>query len=67
MSHGRIISRSDTHPDLHLEIGDTVVFSSKQIPGNERPIARMRNQFAVAGVKSLMVSPTAFTSVGTLA
>ena len=42
---------SDTHPDLHLEIGDTVVFSSKQIPGNERPIARMRNQFAVAGVK----------------
>lgn len=42
---------SDTHPDLHLETGDTVVFSSKQIPGNERPIARMRNQFAVAGIK----------------
>lgn len=42
---------SDTHPDLHLEAGDTVVFSSKEIPGNERPIARMRNQFAVAGVK----------------
>ena len=42
---------SDTHPDLHLEAGDTVVFSSKQIPGNERPIARMRNQFAVAGIQ----------------
>ena len=42
---------SDTHPDLHLEEGDTVVFSSKQIPGNEKPIARMRNQFAVAGIK----------------
>lgn len=42
---------SDTHPDLHLETGDTVVFSSKQIPGNERSIGRMRNQFAVAGIK----------------
>lgn len=44
---------TDTHPDLHLEPGDTVVFSSKMIPGNEKSIGRMRNQFAVRNINVL--------------
>jgi ribonuclease J len=32
---------SDTHPDLAIEPGDTVVFSSRIIPGNDRPVFDM--------------------------
>ncbi|MGN6820525.1 MAG: ribonuclease J [Sphingomonas sp.] len=39
-----------THP-IKLEAGDTVVFSSKQIPGNELAIGRIQNQLAAAGVE----------------
>ena len=35
----------DSHP-IKLSEGDTVVFSSKQIPGNELPIARIQNALA---------------------
>jgi ribonuclease J len=38
-----------THP-IRLEEGDTVVFSSKQIPGNEVAIGRIQNILAAAGV-----------------
>jgi ribonuclease J len=38
------------HP-LKLEAGDTVVFSSKQIPGNEVAIGRVQNQLAARGVE----------------
>ena len=31
----------DKHKDLHLDAGDTVVLSSRMIPGNERAISRM--------------------------
>ena len=27
---------NDTHPDVYLDEGDTVIFSSKIIPGNEK-------------------------------
>ncbi|MFT3967190.1 MAG: ribonuclease J [Sphingobium sp.] len=40
----------DTHP-IKLESGDLVVFSSKQIPGNEIAIGRIQNQLAAKGVK----------------
>ena len=30
----RIIN--DVHPDVFMEAGDTVIFSSKMIPGNEK-------------------------------
>jgi ribonuclease J len=39
----------DSHP-IKLELGDMVVFSSKQIPGNEIAIGRIQNALATAGV-----------------
>jgi len=38
-----------SHP-IRLDSGDTVVFSSKQIPGNEVAIGRIQNQLAARGV-----------------
>ena len=39
----------DSHP-IKLSEGDTVVFSSKQIPGNETAIGRIQNALAAKGV-----------------
>ena len=39
----------DSHP-IKLSEGDTVVFSSKQIPGNEMAIGRIQNMLATKGV-----------------
>jgi ribonuclease J len=39
----------DSHP-IRLGTGDTVIFSSKQIPGNEVAIGRIMNQLAAKGV-----------------
>jgi len=39
-----------THP-IKLAVGDTVIFSSKQIPGNELAIGRIQNQLAAKGVE----------------
>ena len=38
------------HP-IKLDAGDTVIFSSKQIPGNEIAIGRIQNQLAAKGVE----------------
>ena len=38
------------HPQLTLEAGDTVVFSSRLIPGNELPLERIRAQLQGQGV-----------------
>lgn len=35
----------DTHPDLTLDAGDTVVLSSRVIPGNEIPVETLIKQF----------------------
>jgi ribonuclease J len=40
----------DDHPELTLSEGDTVIFSSKMIPGNERGIYELVNQLAEKGV-----------------
>jgi ribonuclease J len=40
----------DDHPEIVLEAGDTVVFSSRVIPGNERSIGRLQNKLAHLGV-----------------
>jgi ribonuclease J len=42
---------ADTHPHISLGEGDTVIFSSRQIPGNERAILRVQDELARAGVK----------------
>jgi ribonuclease J len=39
------------HPNVVLDPGDVVIFSSRVIPGNERSIARMQNQLAARGVE----------------
>ena len=39
-----------SHP-IQLDVGDTVVFSSKQIPGNEVAIGRIMNQLAAKGIE----------------
>jgi len=41
---------SGNHPHIVLEEGDVVIFSSRIIPGNERPIGRLHNAFFRLGV-----------------
>ncbi|MEJ2073395.1 MAG: ribonuclease J [Reinekea sp.] len=45
---------SDTHFDMELESGDTVIFSSIIIPGNEQAVARMINQLRTKGINIIM-------------
>ncbi len=49
---GAALSRlaADEHPMLHLSPGDTVVFSSRIIPGNERSIGRLHNRLVAMGL-----------------
>ncbi|MFZ5703809.1 MAG: ribonuclease J [Pseudomonadota bacterium] len=42
----------DSHP-VKLSAGDTVVFSSKQIPGNEIAIGRIQNALAAKGIEMI--------------
>ncbi len=44
---------SDDHPQLSLDEGDTVIFSSRVIPGNELAIGRLRNQLVRRGIRIL--------------
>ena len=41
---------SDTHPELLLEPSDTVVFSSRRIPGNEAAIDALQQRMRLRGV-----------------
>jgi ribonuclease J len=45
----RIIT--DDHSEIDLDHGDTVIFSSRDIPGNEKAIARLQNRLIAAGLK----------------
>ena len=45
---------SDDHATVSLEPGDLVVFSAREIPGNEKAIDKVRNRFLRRGVKSIM-------------
>jgi len=38
------------HPDVMVESGDTVIFSSKIIPGNERKLYKLHNQLVKNGI-----------------
>ena len=37
------------HRDIDLNAGDTIIFSSKTIPGNEKPIAQLKAKFRSLG------------------
>jgi ribonuclease J len=41
---------ADDHPEVTLDAGDTVIFSSREIPGNERSIGRLLNKLASMGI-----------------
>jgi ribonuclease J len=42
---------ADTHPNIALGEGDTVIFSSRMIPGNERGILRVQDSLARRGCR----------------
>ena len=39
------------HPDVNIEAGDTVIFSSKIIPGNEKKLYKLHNQLVRDGLQ----------------
>jgi ribonuclease J len=41
----------DEHPTAKLSAGDTVIFSSRTIPGNEKPVGKIINAFVRVGVE----------------
>ncbi len=43
----------DEHPNAKLASGDTVIFSSRTIPGNERGVGRILNGLARQGVRTI--------------
>ncbi len=52
------------HPRLQLAEGDTVIFSSRIIPGNDRPVFTMMNDLLRAGIslKTRFSDPEVHTS-----
>ncbi len=44
---------ADTHPNIALGEGDTVIFSSRVIPGNDRPIGTVQDNLVRRGVRVL--------------
>ena len=42
---------SQVHPDVIIEKGDTVIFSSKIIPGNEKKLYKLHNQLVRDGIE----------------
>jgi ribonuclease J len=42
---------NDSHRDLLLDPGDTVIFSSRLIPGNERPVERIEQRLRDLGIQ----------------
>lgn len=40
---------ADTHPNISMGEGDTVIFSSRMIPGNERSILQVQDELTRAG------------------
>lgn len=54
------MARGD-HPTVDLGKGDTVIFSSRAIPGNEKEIIHVQNNLAASGVRIVTPRHTAYT------
>ena len=52
---------ADSHPTVFVEEGDTVIFSSRVIPGNETAVGHIQNAFARRGVTVLSEADVAET------
>ncbi len=52
----------DDHPNIVLEPGDTVIFSAREIPGNEKAIARTQNALVRRGIR--VITPHDETLLG---
>ncbi len=52
------IARRD-HPHVRLDPGDTVIFSSRAIPGNEKNINAVRNNLVASGIRVVTSLDTA--------
>jgi len=53
---------SDSHPDVNIESGDTVIFSSKIIPGNEKKLYALQNSFVKRDIE-VITEENAFVHV----
>ncbi|MGB4058320.1 MAG: ribonuclease J [Alphaproteobacteria bacterium] len=51
------ISRGD-HRSVSLNRGDTVIFSARSIPGNERDVSDVKNNLSAAGIQIITPSDT---------
>lgn len=49
---------NDDHPQVTLNKGDTVIFSSRTIPGNEKAVGAIINGLIMQGSRSLLTGPT---------
>ena len=52
---------ADNHPDCEVEAGDTVIFSSITIPGNEKPIEKMVQSMKEKGLTVIQSSQSVHT------
>ena len=53
---------NDIHPDVNLESGDTVIFSSKIIPGNEKKLYALQNSIVKRDIE-VITEENAFVHV----
>ena len=51
-----------THPDVFLESGDTIIFSSKIIPGNEKKLYQLHNEIVKKNIE-IITEENAFVHV----
>ena len=50
-------------PDIHFEAGDVIIFSARIIPGNEKLIHNLQNQFIVQGLEVITTQDNAHIHV----
>ena len=53
---------NDTHPEVYIEAGDTIIFSSKMIPGNEKKLYKLQNLITKKDI-NLITEENAFVHV----